>query len=66
MSILTEEDIVIAKLNLSGEKIRVGINTGDVFILAYGQSEPTYMSVTECNMLIAALKAAKADIKEQR
>lgn len=58
------KDILTAKLNLSGEKFKIGINDGDVWVKGKDMIEPCYMSLAECDMLIASLVAAKSQIED--
>ena len=59
---------VKAKLELSGTTIIVGTyshHQGDsLFIHTDEQAEPTYFSVAEADLLIAALNASKAELGE--
>lgn len=55
-------------LDLSGAFFKVGIyrhHEGDsLFIHTEEQTEPIYLSVVEADLLIAALNASKAELKE--
>ena len=55
-------------LDLSGTTFKVGVyshHQGDsLFIQTDEQDEPTYFSVAEADLLIAALKASKAELGE--
>ena len=57
-----------ATLNLSGTTVKVGTcfhhQDDSLFIQTDEQDEPTYFSVAEADLLIAALKAAKAELGE--
>lgn len=55
-------------LDLSGTTFKVGVyshHQGDsLFIHTDEQAEPTYLSVTEADLLIAVLNASKAELGE--
>ena len=59
-----------ATLDLSGTTFKVGTyshHQGDsLFIHTDEQAEPTYFSVAEADLLIAALKASKAELGEDQ
>ena len=58
-----------ATLDLSGTTVKVGTcfhhQDASLFIQTDEQDEPTYFSVAEADLLIAALKASKAELAEE-
>ena len=59
--VLPEEDIDIASLNLSGERVIVGYSCGNEdpsVVIQHDKAEPIYMSPIEARLLIAALGSA--------
>ena len=76
---MDEEDIprenwenhkIKATLDLSGTTVKVGTyfhhQDDSLFIQTDEQDEPTYFSVAEADLLIAALKASKAELGEDQ
>ena len=63
-----ENHKIKATLDLSGTTVKVGTyshHQGDsLFIHTDEQAEPTYFSVAEADLLIAALNASKAELRE--
>ena len=65
-----ENHKIKATLDLSGTTIKVGTcfhhQDDGLFIQTDEQDEPTYFSVAEADLLIAALKASKAELGEDQ